>query len=199
MIVDEGAVAEDEKLTKALESTGRYRPIKMKEVEGLLEMYRNPNLQDDLKKEGVQVICGLQLPAAMRAKGRKVPTWMARPMFRQLQLLDRDEVSAAGQEHTTEFKTLFETVSSLEAAGAAVIKVLVKKLSTSLTISMTDIDIAKPMHFYGVDSLVALELRSWFAKELAADVAVFDLLGNVSCEAIGILAARSSAYKQDAW
>jgi hypothetical protein len=51
MIVDEGAVAEDEKLAKALESTDWYWPSKMKEVEGLLEMYCNPNLQDDLEKE----------------------------------------------------------------------------------------------------------------------------------------------------
>jgi hypothetical protein len=66
----------------------------------------------------------------------------------------------AWQEHTTEFKTLFETAGSLEAAGAAVTEVLVKKLSTSLAIPTTDIDIARTMHFHGVDSLVALELRN---------------------------------------
>ena len=31
----------------------------------------------------------------------------------------------------------------------------------------------KRMESYGVDSLVAVELRNWFAKEMAADIAVF--------------------------
>jgi hypothetical protein len=97
---------------------------------------------------------------------------MARPTFGQLHFVDRDELSAAGQEHTTELKTFFETADSLDAAGAAVTEVLDKKLSTSLAIPLMDIDIARPTHFHGVP----FELRKWFAKELASDVAAFDLL-----------------------
>jgi hypothetical protein len=43
-------------------------------------------------------------------------------------------------------------------------------------------DSARPIHFYGVDSLVALEFGSWFAREVGVDVPVFELLGNRSVE-----------------
>ena len=33
------------------------------------------------------------------------------------------------------------------------------------------------MHTYGVDSLVAVELRNWFSRSLKLDVAIFDIVG----------------------
>lgn len=36
------------------------------------------------------------------------------------------------------------------------------------------------MSSYGVDSLLAVELRSWIYSEVQADVSVFDLLSNIA-------------------
>ena len=52
------------------------------------------------------------------------------------------------------------------------------------------------MHQYGVDSLVALELRNWFAKKLNADVAVFDILGESTFAGVSVMAARRNSFKQ---
>jgi hypothetical protein len=41
-----------------------------------------------------------------------------------------------------------------------------------------DIEPTKPVSNYGVDSLLAVELRSWINAEIEADVSVFDLLSN---------------------
>ena len=47
-----------------------------------------------------------------------------------------------------------------------------------------------------VDSLVALELRNWFAREVGADVSVFQILGNESINDLGLKAAGRSCHCQ---
>lgn len=54
------------------------------------------------------------------------------------------------------------------------------------------------MHVYGIDSLVAIELRNWFSKELSADVAVFDIMGEASLAAIGELVSKRSSWREGA-
>lgn len=197
MNFDQGAVVDDENLARALKSTGWYRPRTMRELEGLLELCCDAATRDAIESEGGQVVCGLELAAAIRAMGHTGPEWMGRPMLRQLRVLDRDRQSGSSPEHTISVGTLIATASTLDASGEIVKDMLLQKLLASLVIPTADIDPSRPVHLYGVDSLVALELRNWFANELRADVAVFDLLGKASCEAIGLLAVRWTAYAQE--
>lgn len=53
------------------------------------------------------------------------------------------------------------------------------------------------MHLYGVDSLVAVELRSWFAEETQAEIAVFDMMGNATMKSIGHLAVKRNKLRKD--
>jgi aryl carrier-like protein len=68
------------------------------------------------------------------------------------------------------------------------------KLSQMLSISVDELDLDKPIHQYGVDSLTAVELRNWFGREMRADVAVFDILGGTSIASVVALAAGRSEY-----
>ncbi|OBT45611.1 Type I Iterative Polyketide synthase (PKS) [Pseudogymnoascus sp. WSF 3629] len=43
-----------------------------------------------------------------------------------------------------------------------------------------DINSDRPIAAYGVDSLVAVELRNWMLREMKADVPLFEILGNAS-------------------
>ena len=55
---------------------------------------------------------------------------------------------------------------------------------------------SKPLHEHGVDSLVAVELRTWLLKDLGAEVAVFDMMSGSSIRALaGLVAGRSSLVK----
>lgn len=47
------------------------------------------------------------------------------------------------------------------AAGLPVTEVLMEKLVKSVSIAKEDMDVDKPMYLYGVDSLMAVELRNW--------------------------------------
>lgn len=73
---------------------------------------------------------------------------------------------------------------------------LVRKVSKALSIPPEDIDANKPLHAYGVDSLLAVELRNWFAKELNADVAIFDIMAGSSFAGVGVFVAGKSGFRR---
>jgi hypothetical protein len=75
-----------------------------------------------------------------------------------------------------DFASLFATAASLAEVSVFITEALIKMFS----IAQEEPDANKLMHLYGVDSLVAMELRNWFARELRADAAIFDILGTAT-------------------
>ena len=49
-----------------------------------------------------------------------------------------------------------------------VIEALSKRLARTLSIKFEDVDTHQALHAYGVDSLIAVEFRTWLGKEFAA-------------------------------
>ena len=61
---------------------------------------------------------------------------------------------------------LSEVLSSVSQTLSSIVTLsLTHKLARTISIPALDIDVAKPLHSYGVDSLVAVELRNWLAKK----------------------------------
>ncbi|KAJ4286351.1 hypothetical protein N0V88_008057 [Collariella sp. IMI 366227] len=67
--------------------------------------------------------------------------------------------------------------SDAEAATIAA-QGVVEKLSEVLTVSVEDLDVARNITSYGLDSLTAIELRNWIAKELRANLQILELLSS---------------------
>ncbi len=61
------------------------------------------------------------------------------------------------------------------------------------------VDIHKPLHTYGVDSLLAVELRNWIGREFQADVAVFETLGSSTLSTLGMLITQRSKTNHPVW
>ncbi|KAI0010863.1 hybrid PKS-NRPS PsoA [Xylariaceae sp. FL0662B] len=55
-----------------------------------------------------------------------------------------------------------------------------RKLSLFLQVSIEKIDVNSPLTELGIDSLVAVEIRSWFLKELEVDIPVLRVLNGAS-------------------
>ena len=88
--------------------------------------------------------------------------------------------------------------TSLDQAANIVSKALIKKLAKSLMFSAEDIEPARPVNSYGVDSLLAVELRSWIYSEIQAEVSVFELLCNTPITSLAsMIAATSKAIPQE--
>ena len=91
-----------------------------------------------------------------------------------------------------EFQTLLSTMHSVSEAGAVVADGLMRKLAKALSMPGDDVAPSKPIHVYGANSLVAVEMRTWLAKEPLTDVTVFEFMENISIASLGSLIAVKS-------
>lgn len=196
-----GFLFEHPELASFLDSTGH---VGMSEAEllALIEYYCNPNLPvpSPLK---AQVVTCLQLPSTLRAKDLVDFSWLAKPMFSQLHQIDAqaDSAADAGASKSSDLAAKLEYslrgAESLSDAADVICEALKTKLGRILGIDRDNVDATKPTHSYGVDSLVAVELRNWFKKAVSADVAVFDILGNESMAVLAAGVAEKSEFVKD--
>ncbi|KAK7736176.1 hypothetical protein SLS53_007204 [Cytospora paraplurivora] len=158
--------------------------------------YCDPGLQA-LTPEQAQPVIGLVPPAQFRAKGLQPPDWLIdRPLFKGLaqEVEEQDGGTAASDNNQDDRGWVYELLRAASGADAAnvVVDALVQRLSKATSIAPAEIDRTRPLHAYGVDSLLAVELRNWFSKLFKADVAIFDITGQASLEKVAEGAAASS-------
>ena len=195
----EGVVARNETLRKGFAAAGFLAAIHQKEFHALLDRSCNPTL-DIQTAASCQTVVGLESPAAVRAKGMDYPHWMQRPTFRLIHQIGlygfaQDGIDTTSGERWVDNASLFRAAASLSDASQVVADALVAKLCKALAVPRGDIDTDKPLNAYAVDSLLAVELRNWFAKEYQADVAIFEIM-RASFLALGEVVASKSMIKR---
>ncbi|KAH7002225.1 short chain dehydrogenase-domain-containing protein [Ilyonectria destructans] len=117
--------------------------------------------------------------------------------FATVRMADRTAVSdglAAG--NTADATTvLIHTFSSsgisLVDAAKAIAQAIISKLADIFNIAMAEVDASLPMSHYGVDSLVAVELRNWLGSAAKAKVSIFTILQTPSLTEFTPLVASS--------
>jgi hypothetical protein len=87
-----------------------------------------------------------------------------------------------------------EGVSSIAEAVSLLEGAITTKLADIFNIPLPDIDVDLPLSRYGVDSLVAVELRNWLASSLKSKVSVFETLQSASITEFASLVAERSEY-----
>lgn len=98
--------------------------------------------------------------------------------------------NAAGPEaDKNSLADLFVAQVSDQEATSRIATALISKLSDLFNIPVSDIDGSMPMSHYGVDSLIAVELRNWLKGAARARVAIFDILQRVSLNEFAFLVA----------
>jgi acyl carrier protein len=68
------------------------------------------------------------------------------------------------------------------------------KVGKLLGISPDDIDMSKPAHAYGIDSLVSIDLKNWIKQKLGANMQIFNVLGNMSLQDLSRQATLQSSF-----
>ncbi|KAL9618384.1 MAG: hypothetical protein Q9160_006892 [Pyrenula sp. 1 TL-2023] len=194
VMVDDGVLVDNDKLRTALVSRGMME-ITSKELNALLDYHCDPALPVTSPME-TQVVVGLETPANLRAQGTDSGFWMSRPTFRHFHQIDgvtAGKGSASGPAQI-DYASLLSKAESAADAAETVSQAIVQKLSKALAVSEDTFDLTKPMHNYGVDSLFAVELRNWFGKDMNADIAVFEILGDSSFVDVGKMIVSRSRY-----
>jgi hypothetical protein len=127
--------------------------------------------------------------------------WFTDPRFKALAQVDLQHTERVrGQSSQTSFslRTLLATAVTVDEAAKVMLGALCRKLATSSSIAIEEIDPSRPLNSYGVDSLLAVDLRAYFASEAQSDISVFELTRDVPMtELARDLAGRSKHISRD--
>ncbi|KAF1951254.1 reducing type I polyketide synthase [Byssothecium circinans] len=203
LVLGEGVVAENDKLMQHFLRRDVVRPNSLEEIFALFEYYCDPG-RSVLREDEAQIVTGLALPADILAKGRDMPIEFSPPMFsimRQVPSLSNPDALAVngGGSNAQSFKSLF-TVAADASEGAAIASAALRtKMSRLLGLKEEEIELTRPLSQYGIDSLVALEIKNWIGKEMGAELAIFEISGEGSLEGIGRGVGRKSRFRPEAW
>lgn len=135
-----------------------------------------------------QVTTGLGTADIMAAHGLDQPGYFSIPRFGPLAVASSaTSASGVGKSDTVSLSSRLSEASSKQQALEIITEALVKKVADILQMPVSEVDPGRPMYRYGVDSLVALEVRNWITREMKATVALLEVLAAVPME---VFAAR---------
>ncbi|RAL17772.1 ketoacyl-synt-domain-containing protein [Aspergillus homomorphus CBS 101889] len=211
MMVGEGVVAETAGMLDSLRRLGYFMEVSPADLHALLTHYCGAPCPSPASPAEAQVVVGIECPAAMEAKGFDPPYWMHRPYFRALHLVESHLPTTTGP--TTrgsgpaaaaggaagragaDAAAVLRASPSVAAAAAQIVQWVVAKLAQILGLPAEEIAVDRPVHANGINSLVAVELRNWFGKRIGADVAVFEILGNMTLAELSKSAAEKTRFR----
>lgn len=198
-LLDVGYVAENESVAEKL-NTEAYLNTNERDLHAILDYYCDPTLPLSSHLHS-QVVTGLNVPAELRLKRVEEPFWMGRPMFKHLHQIDaenQDDSSLQSAEAMINYEMLIRAAETLSDVGHIIVDGLQIKLAKILGIEKENIDATRPMHTYGLDSLTAVEIRTWFRTVIGADVMVFEILANEDISSLALIVAGQSTFVTDA-
>jgi hypothetical protein len=165
--------------------------IREDEFHALLEYHIDPrnSTQTPLRS---QVAIGLATRALFQRKGVPEPSFMRDPLFAQLRSIAESSDSDGEEDSFVATREALRSAKTVEDATVIIVETLIKRISGIMSLPLEDIDSGKPVHFYGVDSLVAVEFGNWLGKNLEAEIEVLDIMGNDSISALSEKIAKAS-------
>ena len=141
----------------------------------------------------VQVCTGLGTADIMAAHGLAKPEYFNDPRFGPLAVTSRAVTgSAESQGSSVSLAARLSKAPSKEEATEIITEALVHKTADILQMPASEVDPGRPLYRYGVDSLVALEVRNWITREMKANMALLEILAAVPIESFaGKIAEKS--------
>ncbi|PSN66572.1 reducing type I polyketide synthase [Corynespora cassiicola Philippines] len=197
LVLGEGVVAENDAIMEHLLRRRVTRPNSMGEVLAILDFYCSPDCPMPTPEES-QLITGLSLPADIIESGHSVPVELKLPTFSIMHTFG-SRSGVVGQEtgQTQSFKTVFMNAEDV-ASGAKVASDMLKDQLGRL-LGVDELELGRPLGQYGIDSLIALEIKNWIGKEMGADLAVFEISGEATLLSIGHIVSIKSHMRPHHW
>lgn len=194
-----GIIAETVEYRHNRQIANDMMPIDDTELMALLELYCDPDCSLEAEDYQSQLLVGAATPAECLARGSEPPALARRPMFAGFSTVMRE-----GRQHVDgidgsgiDFAALFRNAETFEDRAGVVVLGLSTKLARAMSITADDVQPSKQLSDYGVDSLMAVELRNWILKEFRANVAVFEIMGSSTLTAIGALVVEKSEVGEE--
>jgi hypothetical protein len=192
-MIDDGVLVETEGFLDKVLQYGSLAPVSREQFFALLSHYCKP-MQVPLTPGNAQLVFGVS-----GRGGRQVENQLTdKPLFKRLELekifMDPNSVKS----EKADFRKLFLNTTSLQKGREVIGRALIDKMihSYRLISEDVDVDVDAPLHTYRVDSLLAVELCNWFAKEFLADVAVLEIMGWSTLAMVELLVATRSQLRR---
>lgn len=175
-VLSVGYVAEHSERTTVAKHLGTILEVLREDEMHILLEY----LMDSRTSGPEQLITGLTDLAMYRSRGMPPPTYLSYPLFTRLRHVGTSQSGSSDEDSEQRVDALLSGVTDFEEATTIVFGALRGKLASLLATPLDNIDPAKSVSSNGVDSLVAMELRTYLVKSLKADVPVLDIMGTLS-------------------
>ncbi|KAG8157399.1 hypothetical protein KVR01_012783 [Diaporthe batatas] len=171
--------------------------IREEELHTILVLSIARQASGDWAAENPQLVTGLATGEAASQAG-VWPQYLDEPKFSLIAQHSGQQGDRALASADSPGAKLAQAESMAEAVHI-VVSGITATLSKSLQMPSEDVDVSRPLYFYGVDSLVAIEMRNWVIKEFKSDVSLFDILAQVPIAQLAeSIAKGSKAFRGEA-
>lgn len=139
-----------------------------------------------------QLLVGAVTPADLAQHGEMIPASMSCPLLDGFRIMPGMHNLGGGGPTASDVQAQspgarFRAAVSADEKCNAVMDALRDKLARALNVEMDDVDSSRAVSSYGVDSLMAVELRNWMRKCYNVDIAVFEILGGTTVAGLSYL------------
>ncbi|QGA19838.1 hypothetical protein EYB26_007533 [Talaromyces marneffei] len=145
-----------------------------------------------------QVVTGLATGGSVVSNNITEPFYLSDAKFA---IMARMGLREQQQNSTMRANSVTDSVGGLVAKSTSVAEAaehvktaLIQRVAKMLQTQTSEIDTSRPLHSYGIDSLVAIEVVNWAFKELKATLTVFDIMAAVPIMTTAAKMAAGSAW-----
>ena len=172
VVADVGYVAEHKERETQIRALG-HDLINEKKLLALVKAAINLDSRDAYNR---QTITGCKL-----LPDRDLPWWAADPKFAHIVRGTQNTTAHfVSKDNTISIRDSLKQASSLAQVRRMVEEALVGKIASVSMTPREDVDLDKPLAAYGMDSLVAVELRNWITNEMAASIPALEFIASSS-------------------
>ena len=209
-MVDAGIITERVDYARNRSNVRDMKPVKVADLMAVLDIYCDPALpplRHEERGDKTQLLVGAVTPFDILESGGPHAS------FESLPLLSGFAVAAAtasahhaattqqqGRQRDDDEQPArtFRQAAGDEARAGIAVGALVDRVARALDIAAIDVDSQRPLSDYGVDSLMAVELRNWIRRDFRAAVAVFEIMDSgMSIVAVGNLVVERTEVKEN--
>ncbi|KAI1374835.1 hypothetical protein F4677DRAFT_425067 [Hypoxylon crocopeplum] len=197
---DAGVIAANKAYQRHREQVGDMHKVSTAQLLSVLDAICDPSRPVATS----QLLVGLVTPAEQMAQGHSSPSSaQQRPLFAGFTRVKAAADGGDGGEADVSNPSMdtrnqnpaaqFKQESTSEGRAAVVVEALRHKLARALALALDDMSVDDPLADYGVDSLVAVELRNWVRTLFEADLPVSDFTSrDAAMSTVGQLVVKKS-------
>ena len=164
--------------------TGFVLQVKERELHAVIQASINGRIS-----RGQTVVIGMRV----RPDGPEF-FWSTDPKFSHLQRGVYNPIGEVKAGSGASVPQLLKQANTAEELATTAATCLMERLSNVLMVPLEEMTVKKSVASYGLDSLVAVEVRNWIAKEMGAKVPLLSLMNSPSIETLAVEIAGESTF-----